>query len=299
MPSPVKPDLNALPLFAAVAEAGGFTAAAERLGVSKARVSLDVARLEARLGVSLFSRTTRRVVLTEAGEALYARCVPLLRDMQEGLAQAGASAELAGTLRISAAVDYAAHTVSRAVAAFAQKHPRLRIELRTTDRVVDMLEEGIDVSLRMGWLRDSSLRAVRLGGFDQYLVASPRYLAAAPRLARPEDLAQHDWVEFTLMRSPLTWKFTSAQGRTRTARVKSRLATDSVSALRGLLESGCGISALDEFSAADAIRAGRLVRVLPTWALGRGGIHAVFPPGRHMPAKVRAFIDFYVAWLKQ
>jgi DNA-binding transcriptional LysR family regulator len=80
---------------------------------------------------------------------------------------------------------------------------------------------------------------------------------------------------------------------------QARLATDSVSALRGLLESGCGVSALDEFSAADAIRAGRLVRVLPNWALGRGGIHAVFPPGRHMPAKVRAFVDFYVAWLKQ
>lgn len=290
-------DLNALPLFAAVAETGTFTAAAQQLGVAKAKVSLDIARLEAQLGVTLFARTTRRVSLTDAGQALYARCIPPLRGLQDALAQTGGEGELVGTLRIAAAVDYAAQTVSRAVAAFAARHPRLDIDLRTSDRVVDMLREGIDVALRMGWLRDSSLRATRLGEFDQYLTASPAYLARAPRITRPEDLAQHDWIALSVLPAPLTWKFTSAKGQRRIVRVTTRLRTDSVGALRALLLSGSGITALDQFSTAEALRSGELVRVLPGWTLPRGGVYAVYPPGRHVPAKVRAFIDFYSAWL--
>lgn len=290
-------DLNALPVFAAVAEAGGFTAAAQQLGVAKAKVSLDIARLEARLGVTLFSRTTRRVALTEAGQALYAQCIPQLRGLQEALAQAGGEQELGGTLRISAAVDYAAHTVAPAVAAFAVLHPRLEIDVRTSDRVVDMLKEGIDVALRMGWLRDSSLRAAKLGEFEQHVLASPAYLERMPPIADPSDLAAHEWIALTLLPAPLTWNFTSAKGHKRTVRVGARLRTDSVGTLRGLLQSGFGISVMDQFSSDDAVSAGRLVRVLPGWTLPRGGLYAVYPPGRYVPVKVRAFIDFYAAWL--
>ena len=292
-------DLNALLVFACVAEAGGFTAAAAQLGVAKAKVSLAVSRLETQLGVTLFSRTTRRVALTDAGQALYAQCVPPLRAVQDVLAQVGTGGELAGTLRISASVDYAAHTVSRAVAAFAALHPQLEIDLRTSDRVVDMLQEGIDVALRLGWLRDSSLRATRLGDFEQYVVASPAYLAQAPRIRHPRDLAAHDWVALTLLPTPLTWKFKSARGQSRTVRVAGRLRTDSPSALRSLLLNGCGISVADQLTTADAVRTGQLVRVLPDWSLPRGGVYAVHPPGRHIAAKARAFVDFYQAWLQQ
>lgn len=297
MTDPARIDLNALPVFAAVAEAGGFTAAAQRLGVAKAKVSLAVARLEAQLGVTLFSRTTRRVALTEAGQGLYAQCVPALRGVQESLSQVGADAELTGSLRIAASVDYAAQTVAPAVAAFAALHPRLEIDLRTSDRVVDMLKEGMDVALRMGWLRDSSLRAAKLGEFEQYLVASPAYLARAPRITAPHDLAGHDWVALTLLQTPLTWQFSSARGQKRVVRVTARLRTDSVGALRSLVLSGCGVSVLDQFSGAEALHTGQLLRVLPAWSLPKGGLHAVYPPGRHVPAKVRAFIDFYAAWL--
>jgi len=292
-------DLNALPVFAAVAEARGFTAAAHQLGVAKAKVSLDIARLEAQLGVTLFSRTTRRVALTEAGQALYAQCIPPLRGLQEALGQARGGRELTGQLRISAAVDYAAHTVAPVLAAFAARHPALEIDLRTSDRVADMLKEGIDVALRMGWLRDSSLRAAKLGEFEQWVVAAPAYLQGAPPIAHPRDLAQHEWVALSLLQSPLTWQFSSAKGQRRSVRVSARLRTDSVGALRGLLQSGCGISVLDEFSAEPALRGGQLVRVLPGWSLPRGGVHAVYPPGRYVPAKVRAFIDFYAAWLAE
>jgi DNA-binding transcriptional LysR family regulator len=290
-------DLNALPVFAAVAEAGGFTAAAQRLGIAKARVSVDIARLETQLGATLFTRTTRRVALTDAGQALYAQMVPSLRGLQDALAQAGGGEELRGTLRISAAVDYAAHTVAPAVAAFAAQHPGLEIDLRTSDRIVDMLKEGIDVALRMGWLRDSTLRAAKLGDFEQHVVASPAYLERMPRILNPADLATHEWVALSLLPAPLTWTFTSAKGRRRVVRVNARLRTDSVGALRGLLQSGCGVSVLDQFSTQEMLSSGQLVRVLPGWTLPRGGLHAVYPPGRYVPAKVRAFIDFYSDWL--
>lgn len=298
MSGATKPDLNALLVFAAVAETGGFTAAADQLGVAKAKVSIDIGRLETQLGVSLFSRTTRRVALTDAGQTLYAECVPLLRGVQEALGQVGGvGAELTGTLRITAAVDHAVQSLSRAVAAFGQLHPQLQIDLRTSDRVADLVKEGIDLAIRIGWLRDSSLRATQLGEFSQCVVASPDYLARAGTPKRPEDLAQHAWVGLSLLPTPFTWKFTSARGGTRTVRMSGRLRTDSSATLRGLLLSGAGVSAMDQFSVAEGLRLGHLVRLLPQWSLPSGGVYAVYPPGRHVPAKVRAFIDFYREFL--
>lgn len=291
------PDLNALLLFAAVAEQGSFTAAAAQLGVAKAKVSLVVGRLEQQLGQTLFARTTRRVTLTEAGQELYRQCVPPIRAVQDAMAQFGGG-ELTGVLRIAAPIEYAGQTLAPALAAFAARHPRLDIDLRTSERVVDMLKEGIDVALRMGWLRDSSLRAVRLGEFEQVVVASPDYLDRAPAIRHPRDLAQHEWIMLTLLATPLTWRFTSARGQVRTVRVGGRIRTDSGAALRGLLQAGWGVSALDEFTASAPLRSGSLVQVLTAWSLPKGGVHAVYPPGRHVPAKVRAFVDFYREWLK-
>lgn len=288
-------ELNALRVFAAVADAGGFTAAAEQLGLTKARVSIEISRLEALLGISLFTRTTRRVALTEAGDALYAQAVPPLRSLQDALAQAQAgqgAALLTGTLRISATMDHAAQSLAAIVAAFATQHPGLQVDLRSSDRVVDIVKEGIDVAIRMGWLRDSTLRATRLGDFEQHVVASPEYLRRVGMPQKPEDLARHDWIALSVLPTPLTWKFTGPRGQARTVRMASRLRCDSAAALRALLQAGAGISTLDSFSAAPAVAQGSLVRVLPHWQLPTGGVHAVYAPGRHVPAKVRAFIDF-------
>lgn len=292
-------DLNAVLLFAAVAETGGFTAAAEQLGVAKAKVSVEVGRLEQRLGVSLFTRTTRRVTLTDAGQALLAECVPLLRGAQEAMGQLGGAAELAGPLRISTAVDHAVQSMSRAVAEFAALHPRVSIDVRASDRVTDLVKEGIDVAIRMGWLRDSSLRATRLGEFEQYVVASPAYVARAGMPRAPRDLVGHDWIALSLLPTPLTWKFSASRGRSQTVRMQSRMRSDSSATLRSLLLHGAGVSAVDQFSVAEALRTGQLVRLLPQWSLPQGGVYAVLPPGRHVPAKVRAFIDFYRAFLER
>ncbi len=300
MPLPGHANLNDLLVFSAVAQAGGFTAAAERLNVAPAKVSLEIARLEAQLGVALFTRTTRKVMLTEAGQALHLECTPLLAQLQQALDGLHATQDrLSGQLRIAAPVDHGAQTLALALARFAALHPDLQVDLRTSDRITDMVAEGIDVAIRMGWLRDSSQRAVRLGGFGQEVVASPAYLARAGIPQSPADLARHDWVALTLLPTPLTWTFTSANGGEQTVQVRARLKTDSAAALRSLVRHGAGITVLDQFSAAPELASGQLVRVLKGWQPPHGGLYAVYPPGRHVPAKAQAFTRFYQQYLER
>lgn len=294
MPVDDASDLNRLSAFIAVAQCGGFTAAAARLGTSKARVSLDVQRLERALGAALFTRTTRKVRLTEAGQHLLDEAAPLLAGLQDAVARTSRSAgEVAGTLRIAASVDHAAQHVGALVAQFSALHPGLRITLQASDRVTDMLAEGIDLSFRMGWLRDSTLRAVKLGEFEQYTVAAPAYLQQAGLPKRPEDLAGHAWVALNLLPTPLTWPYTARNGHTRSVRMNARLQTDSATALRALLLHGAGVSVMERMSVAADLEHGRLVRLLPDWRLPTVGLYAVYPPGRHVSAAARAFVEFY------
>lgn len=287
-------DFDAVRVFAAVAEGGGFTAGAQRLGINKVKASLAVARLEKQLGVSLFARTTRRVMLTDAGHKLYAECVPLLRQAEAAAASVqGDPIHLTGRLRLTATVDHAAHWLAKAVALFSEQHPELQIELISSDAPLDLMAEGIDVAIRMGWLRNSSLRATKLVEFEQYILASPDYLKRAGTPTQPEHLSGHAWVAISRLASPLTWTFTGPSGEKRTVRVQAKLRVDTAMVLRTLLESGAGISALDSLSSAAAIRAGSLKRLLSRWALPKGGVYAVCPPGAYISPAARAFIDFY------
>ena len=287
-------DLNALHAFAAVADAGGFTAAEERTGLTKTRLSLDVARLEKQLRSDLFIRTTRRVSLTEAGRKLYAECVPLIRKV-EATADllSTAPVRLSGSLRITATVDLANQSLAPSIAAFAALHPDLRIEIVSSDRVVNLVKEGMDLAFRVGWLRDSSMRALKLGEFEQHVVASAEYLARAGIPTMPEDLEAHAWIALSPLPAPLTWKFSGPGGERRSVRVNAKVFVDTGSTLRVLLENGAGISTLDSISSADAVRSGRLQRVLTKWTLATGGVYAVFPPGKHLAPAARAFVEFY------
>ena len=294
MQKPNEPALDDLVVFAAVAESGGFTAASGRLGLAKGRISTVVRRLEKSLGTNLFARTTRRVSLTEAGRQLHEQTQPLLRGLTDALTAVGTSgSDLSGTLRIGASVDHAMHSLTPVIAEFAAHHPGIAVDLRASDRISDLVTEGIDIAFRVGWLRDSSLRATRLGNIDQWLVASPEYLARGPTPRRPSDLATCEWIALTLLPRPLTWKFAGRRGRVLTVRMAARLRTDSAVCLRSLVLAGAGVTALPRFSIEDDIRSGRLVRLLPDWTLPQGGIYAVFPPGRFVPARVRAFLEFY------
>lgn len=296
---PIK-SLDGLQVFAAVAEAGSFTTAADRLGMTKANVSLQVARLEALLGVSLLTRTTRRVRLTEAGQALLEQAAPALHTLRTAMAQVGQrDVALKGTLRLTAPVEHFTQSLAPVVTEFAERHPELQLELHTSDQVADLVKEGIDLAIRLGSLRDSTLRAVRLGTFEQQVVAAPSYLRRRGTPDAPDRLAEHDWVTLTLMRTPLTWRFTAPDGAESTVRMRSRMRVDSSTSLRALLLNGAGISVLPDYSIQDDIANGRLVRLLPHWSLPSGGLYAVLPPGRHTLVAARAFIEFYRAKLSQ
>lgn len=300
MPLPGYPDLNDLVIFNAVVEANGFTAAAERLGVAPAKVSVEIARLESQLGVALFTRTTRKVLLTETGRTLHEKCSPLLQQLLTAIEDVHTvKTELTGILRITAPVDHGVQLLAPALAQFTALHPALQVDLRTNDQVADVVAEGIDIAIRMGWLRDSSMRAIKLGEFEQYVVASPEYLKRVKRPRTPEDLVTLDWIALTLLRAPLTWKFTSASGETRTIQVKSRMKADSAGALRSLIRHGAGVTALDQYSARPEIQSGRLVRLLADWSIASGGIYAVFPPSRRISKKVQIFIEFYQDYLQR
>lgn len=293
-------DLNDLLVFNAVVEARGFSGAAERLGVAPAKVSLEIARLEKRLGTTLFSRTTRQVALTEAGQALHEQAWPPLRQLLGVVDNLhAATAELTGTLRIAAPVDHGAQSLAPALVRFAARHPALQIDLRASDKVSDLVAEGIDLAIRFGWLRDSSLRAVQLGQFEQYALASPAYLERHGPVRAPEDLARLDWLTLTLLPTPLTWTFTSKTGKTATVQMSSRMKVDAPGTLRAMLLHGGGVSVMDQFSAHEDLRTGALVRLLPAWRLPSGGMFAVYPPGRHLSRKAQAFVAFYQEYLRQ
>ncbi|MQX52545.1 LysR family transcriptional regulator [Alcanivorax sediminis] len=292
-------DLNTLPLFLALVAAGSFTAAAEQLGCNKSKVSLGVKRLESHLGVALFTRTTRQVQLTQAGEQFLAGCAQLMDQLDELMSQVEADQhQLQGALRIAAPEDFAAQVVAPALVAFGEQHPQLQLELRTGDSVADMVREGIDLSLRLGWLKDSTLRASKLGQFEQWLVASPAYLKTHGTPKKPEDLADHAWITFTPLPAPLTWQFSKGK-QTRQVKMHSRFRANTTAVTKQLLLAGAGLSVLTDSIAAPELASGQLVRVLPAWSLPRGGIYAVFPPGKHVPARVRGFVDFLkqrLAW---
>lgn len=299
MPTFDQIDLNTLSIFDAVAETGGFTAAANKLDIAKAKVSLQIARLEQQLGTSLFTRTTRQVSLTDVGRQLHEQCQPYLAGLREALHQLGnPETELHGVLRVSASVNHASQSVAPALAQFALLHPGLRIDLRTNDRITDLIADGIDLSFRMGWLRDSSQRAIKLGEFEQWLLASPAYLKKRGRPQHPSELREHEWIALSLLPAPLTWKLTGPDQQVCQVHMKSRIQVDAPSSLLALLQQGLGISVMEQMSALPAIKAGKLERLLPEWSLAQGGIYAVLPPGRHKPAKVRAFIDFYRKYLQ-
>jgi DNA-binding transcriptional LysR family regulator len=149
----------------------------------------------------------------------------------------------------------------------------------------------------MGWLRDSTQRAIKLNNFSQFVVASPAYIKVHGRPKRPEHLAQHAWIALSLLPTPLTWTFSHADSKSVVVHMASRVQVDSPGTLLALLEHGAGVGALEEVTLNAALKAGSLVKLLPKWTLPEGGVYAVLPPGRHVPPKVRAFIDFYRAYL--
>ena len=286
-------NLNRLAIFLALVRAGSFTAAAEQLGITKAMVSQHLLRLERELGVTLIVRSTRRMALTEAGAVFHTDCVQLLEQAQTAIERMGDRRNTpTGTLRLTTSTDYGIAVIAPALADFRRLHPSLQVDLVINDQISDLIAERFDLAIRIGWLRDSSLRAARLGSFRQLVMASPAYLAEHGMPRRPEDLATHPWIAMSALTAPLRWTFTRGTRTRRIVSMTQAMQANNAAAIRALVLSGAGISVLPDYLVQDDdIQAGRLQVLLAQYRLPEGGIHAVYPDPQP-PAKVRAFIDF-------
>lgn len=286
-------NLNRLVVFSAVAENGSLTAAARQLGIAKTMVSAHMQRLEAELGVSLLTRTTRKVALTEAGQQFYATSRLALRDIDHAVMQATHGANIpSGTLRVTAPVDYGAAVVTPMLVLLQQRYPLLRVELMCADRVVDLVSEGIDLAIRLGGLKDSTHRAVTFWNYTKWLVASPDFLArhgVAPK--KLADLESVPFVAMSELARPAFFDFSGPKGQKQSIRFNESFSVNTAPACRAAVLAGAGLAVLTDFAVSEDVAAGRLVRVLPQWATAKSGIHAVFPAARYMPSKIRVFID--------
>jgi len=285
-------NLRRLAYFVSVVETGSFTAAAERLGITKAVVSQQVSRLERAFRTSLLVRTTRKVQVTEVGHAFYLKCAAILREAEHAFDDlAETSGEPSGTLRLTAPFDYGVDVVVPAIAAFTSRHPACKVDAVLSDQTLDVMSGNIELAIRVGWLSETSLQARKIGSFRQLLVASPSMASRVARLTRPEQIAALPFVANTALRDNLVWSFSRADAEHQTVSVKASIFLDATLAVREAVRHGAGLSVLPDYAIADDLAAGRLIEVLPRWRLPSGGIHAVFPPARFRPAKVRAFVD--------
>src|SRR4051794_18552990 len=265
-------NLNRLAYFAAVVDAASFTRAADRLGITKAVVSQQVARLEQELKTSLLVRTTRRVEPTEAGRLLHARCLMILREAEDAFAElAHANAEPVGLLRIAAPNDYGACTLAPLAAAFTKNFPACRVDLLLADTKVDLVSNQIDLSIRVGWLEDSNLHARRIGSFRQLLVAAPGVVRKRG-VVQPSDLASLPFVANGALRDPLQWQFTKNDFERQTVRMNQTLTINTTPAVMAATLAGAGLSVLPDFLVMEDVKAGRLIHILPSWTLPAGGI---------------------------
>lgn len=284
--------LQGIEVFVAVVECGSFTAAADRLGLSKSAVSKQVTALEDRLGARLMNRTTRRLSLTEEGRAYHERCAAVLAELRDAeLAVSRLSDTPRGTLRISAPMSFSIQHLAPALADFRARYPELHIDVTLNDRLVDVVDEGYDVAIRIAQLPDSSLIARRLATCRRITAASPHYLAEHGRPAHPRDLAGHHVLVYSYLQNPRELTY-AEDGRPLVVNVNPAVTANNGDFLACMAASGHGILLSPSFILGEAIRAGHLVPILESYEADPIAIYAIYPHNRHLSAKVRLFIDF-------
>lgn len=292
--------LTGLRVYCAVVEAESFTAAANRLDMAKSMVTKHVGALEEHLGVRLLNRTTRRISRTEAGHAYFERCRELLAELDELDASVHEMVERPrGLLKVNAPVSFGIRHLGPAVAGFMALHPELRVELQVNDRVVDLLDEGFDVAIRVGRLNDSSLVARPLATTRLLLCASPAYLLEHGRPQSPADLAGHRCLSYSYASARDEWRFTGPDGGHASIRVAWALRANNGDVLREAAMQHQGIIRQPHFLVGADLHAGRLAQVLPEWDAGTLTVNAVYPHRRHLSAKVRAFVEHLAATLPE
>lgn len=282
-------NLNDLSLFIRVVETGSFTAAADTLNVQKSTISRRIAQLEDSLGVRLIQRTTRKLKLTPEGRELFDRSQSLISQLELVRDEIAAdSNELRGRLRMTMPTELGVLMMSDVVASFIAQHPQLEVDVELSTRTVDLVEEGMDLALRIGPLPDSSMIARKIAQLSRGLYASPDYLASHPALKTPDDLAQHQCI--TLVKPFDTWRFDNWHDG-EPASYGGQLRTNSISFAREMAVQGVGIARMPRVFASPLVEQGKLVEVLTDYPMPPTEINAIYTSRRNLTPRVRAFLD--------
>ena len=282
-------DLNEVVVFAKVVEAGSFVGAARELSMPKSTVSRKVSELEERLGARLLQRTTRQLSLTDAGRAYYRHAARVLVELGEAELAVTRMQEIPrGLLRVTTPINVG--YLGRLFTTFLEQFPEVTFEMVCTDRVVDLVEEGFDVSVRVGRLADSSLIARHLGSQKSHLVASPAFLAKHPQPMTPGDLAGMPVLVFGALPDPTTWHLVRGTEHAKVT-VEPRFTVNDFDLVYRAVLDGIGMALLPSYRVNDDLREGRLVRLMPDWCTPAAQFHAVYPSTRHLSPKVKAFVD--------
>lgn len=287
-------DIDALQTFVEVADAGGISPAAVRLGVSKSIVSRRLFRLEAELGVQLLARTTRGAALTEAGVTFRDHAARVCAEIDMARESILPTGDLRGRLRVAAPLSFGPVHVAPVLADLARRHPRLQIQACYTDRFVDLIAEGYDCAIRVGYLPDSNLIAKRVGPVYGKLVASPAYIAAHGSPETPEDIPAHE----ALMQSTESWQFMDG-GKTITVRPQGRFKADNGLALVAAATAGLGVAYLPDCLTHDHVTSGALVPIMTGYPPPPAGAYVVRPPGQHLARKIRVLTDLLIGFFGQ
>jgi DNA-binding transcriptional LysR family regulator len=283
-------------VFAQVVESGAFARAAERLGLSTSAVSRHVADLEAHLAARLLQRTTRRLSLTESGRLFYERCVQLLADVEEAEQEVARTvAAPRGTIRLTTSINFGMRHITPAIAAFVTRNPEVKFDVSLSDRVVDLVEEGFDLAIRIGGPGAGHVVARRLAETHLVMAASPDYLARRGTPATPADLSQHNCLTYEYVAARGRWRLLDAAGREHSVQIAGSVHSNNGDLLAEAAARGIGILYEPAFIVGPEIRAGRLVPLLTDYHSPPLPIYAVYPSRKHLSAKVRAFVNFLAA----
>lgn len=287
--------LDGMSSFVAVVEQGSFTKAADSLGQTKSSVSKHISKLEERLGVKLLNRTTRKLTLTDAGQGYFDKAASIIEQAEEAEAEI-TSLQIApkGTLRLTMPLSFGITEMQHILPGFQDKYPQLKLDVFLSDQILDLMEGNYDLAIRAGKLRDSSLIARKIGESDSLVVASPEYWKKHGKPKTIEELSQHNCMQYSNASNPNVWNFIDENGKHVDIKIDGNLRCNNSGLEMAMAANGNGVCRLPRFICQSEIDAGHLEPVLDGYNLGNIGIYVVYLPSRHVPTKIRAFIDYLV-----
>ncbi|MEM9101360.1 MAG: LysR family transcriptional regulator [Pseudomonadota bacterium] len=291
-------ELEEMRVFVSLVEAGSATKAAERMGLAVSAISRRMKELESRLGVSLIQRTTRTMNISEDGKWFYERCIRILQDIEEAQIQVSQTAkELSGNIRISTPLSFGIIHLSPLITSFMQMHPKITIDVHMSDQRVNLVEEGFDLALRVGQLKDSTLIARKISGLNHKVCCSPNFLKQHGPFQNPAALENMPGLCYSNLKTPERWIYFDNEGRKRSVKVCPKILSTNGDVLREAAEGGLGILCEPAFIVQAALHKGTLVNLLSDYQWYDMQMNVVYPFTRHLSSRVRAFVDYLLSQL--